>query len=185
MIKKNNKCVGTGEASKILGVSPSTVRRLCDNGTLKSKRSPGNKRIISMPEKKSRIYGGNVIDKIYFEINKSEKSRVQKLCSDFQEIINRKYKNEMNGIETNFEEDFKFFKNILDNSQLKKIKNRETLNDEIQKFIFKEAPVCKKYLEIYGDGKLKSPVVESPKTPNGLKNLKFSFSIKDIDTVLL
>lgn len=45
----NGKNVSVKEASSIFGVSTNTVRRWCDNGSIESKRTPGNQRCIFIP----------------------------------------------------------------------------------------------------------------------------------------
>ena len=43
---KTSRTLVIGEAAAMLGVSPDTVRRLADRGDLKSKRSPGGRRLV-------------------------------------------------------------------------------------------------------------------------------------------
>lgn len=47
----DGRWISTGEASEIYGVSVNTVRRWCDNGTVESKRTPGNQRVVFVSTK--------------------------------------------------------------------------------------------------------------------------------------
>jgi predicted site-specific integrase-resolvase len=47
----NGRWVSIGEACEIYGVSHNTVRRWCDNGSVESKRTPGNQRVVFVSSK--------------------------------------------------------------------------------------------------------------------------------------
>lgn len=47
----NGRFVSVGEASEIYGVTINTIRRWCDNGSVESKRTPGNQRVVFVSSK--------------------------------------------------------------------------------------------------------------------------------------